>query len=57
MAIRRLDAFALRVTEDPSVSTEYYIPEEGWRSVYSRTHETMVVRIETDEGIVGYGEG
>ncbi|HMK67503.1 MAG TPA: mandelate racemase/muconate lactonizing enzyme family protein, partial [Stellaceae bacterium] len=34
-----------------------YIVQPGWRGIYSSRIETMIVRIETSEGIVGYGEG
>ncbi len=34
-----------------------YFPQPGWIGLYSRQIETMVVKIETDGGIVGFGEG
>ena len=60
MKITNVEAFALRYqTEKPSKeqTDNYYLHDEGWRSIYSRYHETMVVRITTSDGIVGYGEG
>src|SRR5258708_26806382 len=38
-------------------STSGYFIQPGWRGLYSDRTETTLVRIETDEGIVGYGEG
>ena len=60
MKIAQVEAFALRYQTEKSSEQQtdnYYLPSEGWRSIYSRHHETMVVRITTSEGIVGYGEG
>ncbi len=60
MEITQVEAFALRyeTEKSPKEQTDnYYLPSEGWRSIYSRHHETMVVRITTSDGIIGYGEG
>ena len=60
MKITQIEAFALRYqteTSSEEYTDSYYLPAEGWRPIYSRHHETMVVRITTSEGIVGYGEG
>ena len=60
MEITHVEAFALRFqTEKPSdqQGPVYSVSPEGWRSIYSRHHETMVVRIITSDGIIGYGEG
>ena len=60
MKIAQVEAFALRYQTEKSSEEQndnYYLPAEGWRSIYSRHHETMVVRITTSDGIVGYGEG
>jgi len=35
---------------------EYYIDEGSNTSIYSKSHETTVVKIETDSGIIGWGE-
>ena len=60
MEITQVEAFALRFQTDKSSEQQgphYSVSNEGWRSIYSRHHETMVVRITTSDGIVGYGEG
>ena len=60
MKITQVEAFALRYQTEKSSeeqSENYYLPAEGWRCIYARHHETMVVRITTSDGIVGYGEG
>ncbi len=35
---------------------EYYIDDGSNTSIYSKSHETTVVKIETDTGIIGWGE-
>ena len=35
---------------------EYYIDEGSNTSIYSKSHETTVVKIESDSGIIGWGE-
>ena len=60
MKITQVEAFALRYQTGKSSeehADNYYLPDEGWRCIYARHHETMVVRITTSDGIVGYGEG
>ena len=59
MKIIEIEAFALRFQtgERSEQQDNYYLPDEGWRCIYARHHETMVVRITTSDGIVGYGEG
>ena len=57
MKISNVSAFALRFTDSDEAVSPYHLPREGWRPVSPGAHETMVVRIETDEGIFGYGEG
>ena len=60
MEITQIEAFALRFQTEKSSeqnAENYYLPDEGWRCIYARHHETMVVRITTSDGIVGYGEG
>ncbi len=59
MKITHVEAFALRFqTEESSAQHggHYSVAPEGWRSIYSRHHETTVVRITTSDGVVGYGE-
>lgn len=34
-----------------------YVVQPGWRGIYSANIETMLVRITTDDGLVGWGEG
>ena len=36
---------------------DYTIAADAWTSIYSRNHETCLVRLETDNGLVGWGEG
>ena len=35
---------------------EYYVDEGSNTSIYSKSHETTVVRIETENGLIGWGE-
>ena len=35
----------------------YHIAGDQWTSIYSDRHETCLVRLETDTGLVGWGEG
>jgi len=35
---------------------EYYVDEGSNTSIYSKSHETTIVKIETDNGIIGWGE-
>ena len=66
MRITDVTAFALRWEKGSQLQSlsiptdefgDYYIGRDAWTSIYSRYHETMIVRIATAEGIVGYGEG
>ncbi len=61
MKITSVEAFAVRIPRDsgfgePNRTPVYAIPD-GRRSIKSNMHETLVVRITTDEGLAGYGEG
>ena len=61
MRITDVEAFAVRIPRDggsgkPVRTSAYTIPD-GRRSIKSNMHETLVVRITTDEGLAGYGEG
>ena len=50
MKITQVEAFALRFQTEKSTEEQkpdYSVSDEGWRSIYSRHHETMVVRITT----------
>ena len=55
MKITRVDAFAIGIGDvgDP----EYLVNDDFRYSIYGTRHQTVIVRIETDAGIVGYGEG
>lgn len=64
MRIVSIDAFAIRMppaerTEQPRVDDygDYFIAKDAWTSIYSRRHETCVVRLEAEGGVVGWGEG
>lgn len=41
---------------EPDTSSPYFIPESR-HAFKSDMHETLVVRVTTDDGLVGYGEG
>lgn len=41
---------------EPGASSPYFIPENR-HAFKSDMHETLVVRVSTEEGLVGYGEG
>ena len=67
MRISSIKAFALKIPP-ASVSSgarsdpietygDYTIAADSWTSIYSRNHETCLVRLETDDGLVGWGEG
>jgi len=66
MKIVKVDAYAVKVGDrsDEKASTragiydygDYFIDRDAWTSIYSRHHETALVRIETDNGLVGWGE-
>ena len=36
---------------------DYTIAADAWSSIYSRNHEACLVRVESDDGLVGWGEG
>ena len=65
MKISSVQAFAIKMEasepsdENPNLAHygDYYIATDAWTSIYSRSHETCLVRIETDTGLVGWGEG
>ena len=44
------------VSPEPSASSAYFIPEAR-HAFKSDMHETLVARVTTDDGLVGYGEG
>jgi L-alanine-DL-glutamate epimerase-like enolase superfamily enzyme len=65
MKIARIDAFAVKFAEGDffgggaggSSGRSEYVVQPGWRGIYGRRIESMVVRVETDSGVVGWGEG
>jgi len=61
MKITNIEAFTVRIpreqsTKETSAGHLYAIPD-GRHAFKSNMHETLVVRLTTDEGLVGYGEG
>jgi L-alanine-DL-glutamate epimerase-like enolase superfamily enzyme len=66
LKIKEITAFPIRVPrenddegiERPAVIDlgDYFVDKEAFTSIYSKHHETTVVKIETDTGIVGWGE-
>ncbi len=68
MKIVDIRAFPLRISsrkDEKSESSnrpptielgEYYVDRAAFTSIYSNHHETTVIRVETDDGIVGWGE-
>jgi len=65
LKIASVDAFAVKLPPgsrrgdraDAEVFGDYHIARDQWTSIYSNRHETCLVRIETDDGLVGWGEG
>ena len=65
MKIARVDAFAIGMEPESRVAPgrdqdeygDHYIARDEWTSIYSRRLQTSLVRIETDDGVVGWGEG
>jgi len=67
MRITRVDAYAIKIPPRNAERLEgdlnierygdYTIAADAWTSIYSRNHETCLVRLETDDGLVGWGEG
>lgn len=67
MRISSIETFALKIpptsnssgTGSDQIETygDYTIAADAWTSIYSRNHETCLVRLETDDGHVGWGEG
>jgi len=50
-------AAALEGNRNVEAYGDYTIAADAWTSIYSRNHETCLVRLETDTGLVGWGEG
>lgn len=64
MKISQVEAFAIKMKPSAASSNQanittygdYFIATDAWTSIYSRAHETCLVRLETDTGLVGWGE-
>ena len=69
MKIKEITAFPIRINlaspvireegnERPPVIDfgDYFVDEQAFTSIYSKHHETTVIKIQTDNGIVGWGE-
>jgi len=66
MRITSIEAFAVKFAEgdffggkgaDAARTAAPYLVQPGWRGIYSSRIESMILRVATDAGIVGYGEG
>ncbi|MDA1278948.1 MAG: mandelate racemase/muconate lactonizing enzyme family protein [Chloroflexi bacterium] len=66
MKIKEITAFPIRISREedseggdrPAVIDfgDYFVDQSAFTSIYSKHHETTVIKIETDTGIVGWGE-
>lgn len=66
MKIKEISAFPVRIPhgdesegkDRPAVIDfgDYFVDEQAFTSIYSKHHETTVIKVETDTGIVGWGE-
>jgi len=66
LKIKEITAFPIRIPhgdesegkDRPAVIDfgDYFVDEQAFTSIYSKHHETTVIKIETDTGIVGWGE-
>ncbi len=67
MKITSVRAYAIKIPPAQAAAIEgnrnveaygdYTIAADAWTSIYSRNHETCLVRLESDSGLVGWGEG
>jgi galactonate dehydratase len=65
LKIARIDAYPIRLPEGDSFgghgtaasTVSNYSIQPGWKGIYSSQIETLIVRVETETGIVGWGEG
>ncbi|MBV9521530.1 MAG: mandelate racemase/muconate lactonizing enzyme family protein [Alphaproteobacteria bacterium] len=66
MRITSIETFAVKFAEgdffggkgaDAPTTAAPYLVQPGWRGIYSPRIESMILRVATDAGIVGYGEG
>ncbi|MDF2723465.1 MAG: enolase [Paenibacillus sp.] len=57
MRIAKVDVFPIRIPKSADTDDKPLYSSTSWdRCVYSRCQETLFVRIETDEGVAGWGE-
>src|SRR5262249_31628941 len=64
MKITDITAFIVKIPEEECFggagiggTTQAYAAQPGWRGLYARHTECLIVKIQTDEGITGFGEG
>jgi L-alanine-DL-glutamate epimerase-like enolase superfamily enzyme len=67
LKIKAITAFPIRIPHGHDVEEgkerppvidfgDYFVDEQAFTSIYSKHHETTVIKIETDTGVVGWGE-
>ncbi len=67
MKIKKIESFAIRIPRDVDVLAgqesrqvtdygDYFIDKAFFTSIYAKHLETAIVRVETDTGIIGWGE-
>jgi L-alanine-DL-glutamate epimerase-like enolase superfamily enzyme len=66
LKIKETTAFPIRIPREddaegkdrPAVIDfgDYFVDEQTFTSIYSKHHETTVIKIETDTGVIGWGE-
>jgi len=65
LKIKEITAFPIRIPHEDDVGKErpavidfgdYFVDEQKFTSIYSKHHETTVIKIETDTGVIGWGE-
>ena len=67
LKIKDITAFPIRIPHGHDVEEgkerppvidfgDYFVDEQAFTSIYSKHHETTVIKIETDTGVVGWGE-
>src|ERR1043166_9398033 len=64
MKITAITALIVKIPEEESFggagiggATHAYAAQPGWRGLYAWRTECLIVTIQTDEGITGFGEG
>ena len=63
MIITKIEAIPIRIRHNYEKDLppqhdlgEYYIDRQAFTSIYSKHHETTIIKIECDDGIIGWGE-